>query len=508
MIGTANRAARRIGSFMHAADGGLGTRVVRSGVWVVISNGGQSFLQTIRSIILARLLGPEAFGLMGVCMIVIRGLELFTQTGVSPALIYRQDRIEEAKNTAFVLQLVRGFVLAAVAFAVAPLAARYYNEPSLSGLIFTLATVFAMNGVYNINTVLLQKNLDFRRLTTLDLSVAVVSTAATVGLAYWLRSVWALVLGQVIQASLRVLLSYLIVPGDFTLRYDRAIARELFKYGRYITGITIVLFITTEIDNMVIGKVLGFEWLGYYAMAFTLANLPATHIAKIASNVLFPAYSSLQKDSKKIGLAYLTVLRAVGGIAIPAAVGLAVLASEIIGIVYGPKWLPAVAALRILALFGAARAVGMLSGYLYNAIGKPRISFYLSAIKLVVILAVIYPATARFGIAGAAMAVSIPQIIGDAVGLLVVQREIGLRLSQIVRILGRIGLASLVMAAALAGVDWLLRPIGAWDLVLLIVTGAATYGLVSFREISNLYTEHLKRAFRPMPPAAVATPQV
>jgi O-antigen/teichoic acid export membrane protein len=507
MIRVAGRAMRRVGSFMGAADGGLGTKVVRSGVWVGISNGGQSVLQTLRSIILARLLGPEAFGLMGICMIVIRGLELFTQTGVSPALIYRQDRIDEAKHTAFTLQLIRGFVLAAAALAIAPLAARYYEQSQLRDLIFTLAAVFAMNGFYNINTVLLQKNLDFRRLTSLELSVAVVSTAATVALAYWLRSVWALVLGQVLLAVMRVALSYAIVPGRIVLRFDRGIARELLSYGRYITGITVVLFITTEVDNMVIGKVLGFEWLGYYAMAFTLANLPATHIAKIASNVLFPAYSTLQKDPERIRIAYVTVLRAVGGIAIPAAVGLATLAPEIVGIVYGPKWLPAVTSLRILALFGAARAIGMLGGYLYNALGKPRISFYLSAVKLAVILVLIYPATIRYGVVGAALAVSIPQIIGDAIGLVVVQREIALRPAEITRVLGRIAFASLVMAAVLVAARWLLSPIGPWDLAGLIALGGLSYGLVSLGEIRRLYSDHLHRAVRqvrsPATPTAV-----
>lgn len=505
MIRVAGRAVRRVGSFMGAADGGLGTRVVRSGMWVAISNGGQSVLQTLRSIILARLLGPEAFGLMGVCMIVIRGLELFTQTGVSPALIHRQDRVEEAKHTAFTLQLVRGFVLAVAALAIAPLAAQYYEESQLRNLIFTLAAVFALNGFYNINTVLLQKNLDFRRLTSLELSVAVVSTAATVALAYWLRSVWALVLGQVILAIMRVALSYVIVPGRLVFTFDRAIAKELLSYGRYITGITVVLFITTEIDNMVIGKVLGFEWLGYYAMAFTLANLPATHIAKIASNVLFPAYSTLQKDPERIRVAYVTVLRAVGGIAIPAAVGLAALAPEIVGIVYGPRWLPAVMSLRILALFGAARAIGMLGGYLYNALGKPRISFYLSAVKLAVIVVLIYPATVTYGVVGAALAVAIPQIVGDAIGLIVVQREIALSPAGIARVFGRIGFACLVMAAVLLGARWLLFPIGPWDLAGLIVLGGLTYGLVSLGEIRELYADHVHRAIRSVPSSAAPT---
>lgn len=491
---------------MGATDGRLSTRVVRSGIWVGLSNAGQSLLQIVRSIILARLLSPEVFGLMGICLIVIRGLDLFTETGIGPALIHRQERVDEAKNTAFTLQIIRGVLLAGLALLLGPLAAHIYDEPQLTSLIYVLAIVFAINGLANLNTVLLQKQLDFRRLTFLELLVAVSSTIAVAALAFWLRSVWALVLGHVMMSIMRVVLSYVLIREHPVPRFDKQLAREIFQYGRYITGLTIVLFVTTEVDNMVIGKVLGFEWLGYYTMAFTLANIPATHISKIASNVLFPAYSSIQRDSAKMRLAYLTVLRVVGGIAIPAAAGLAALAPDVVTVVYGPKWAPAVPALRILALFGAARAVGMLGGYLYNALGKPKISFYLTAGKLLVILACIYPMTARFGVTGAALAVAIPQVLGDALGLVIVQRQIALRLSQILRILGRIVLASSIMVAVVLIIRAWLPPFHAGSLILLIVVGAVTYGVVSARELASLYAEHMRGRRRAAAPAVPASP--
>ncbi len=476
-------------------------RVVRSSFWVGLQNVGQSVLQTLRSIILARLLTPEIFGLMGLCQVAIRGLDLFTETGIAPALIHRQDRIEEAKDTAYTLQIARGVLLALLALPLAPLAAHYYGEPQLQNVILALSAVFVISGCSNINTILLQKQLDFRRLTMLELIVSLVSTVVVSILAWRMRSVWALVIGQILTSLLRVVLTYIIVPGRPRLRFDRTIALELFRYGRFITGLTIVLFVTSEIDNMVVGKILGFQQLGLYTMAFTLANLPATHIAKIASNVIFPAYSSLQRDPERIREAYLTVLRVVAAVSMPAAAGLATLAPDLLRLVYGERWTGATGALRILALFGAARAIGMLGGYLYNAIGKPNISFYMSGIKLAVILTIIYPLTARYGLEGAAMAVAVPQVIGDAIGLLIVEGQVGLALSSILFVLGRVMACCAVMVGVLLGGVWLLAPIGPGDLAMLILAAMAVYGALNVGEMRGLYAEVQAARARKTPPA-------
>jgi O-antigen/teichoic acid export membrane protein len=482
------RQVARASEFLTGSGGGLVHKVVRSGVWVGLSSFGQSLLQTLRSVILARLLTPEIFGLMGLCQVAIRGLDLFTETGIAPALIHRQERVEEARDTAYVLQVLRGFLLAVLVIPVAPLAAWFYGEPRLLELILVLSSVFVISGFSNITIVLLQKRLDFRRLTILDLTVAIVSTIVIAGLAYYLRSVWALVIGQIFTAALKVVLSFTIVPGRPAFRFDRVIAWELFRYGRFITGLTMALFVTSEIDNMVVGKVLGFEALGLYSMAFTLANLPATHIAKVSASVIFPAYSTLQNSPERMRIAYLTVLRVVAGLAFPAAVGLAVLAPEVLAIVYGAKWIDAAGPLQILSLFGAARAVSLLGGYLYNAIGKPSISFYLVTTKLAIILAIIYPMTTTFGTVGAALAMSVPQVLLDSYSFYVIKREIALPLRSIVVVLLRALAASGVMALAVVLARRWLSPVSGADLAVLILVGGLIYVALSLREIKQLYT--------------------
>jgi O-antigen/teichoic acid export membrane protein len=485
-------AVSRLTAFLWASDGRLTDRLLRSGAWVSISNTGVSLLQTARSIVLARLLAPDVFGLMGLCFVVVRGLELFTETGIGPALIQRQQRIEEAKHTAFTIQVGRGFLLAALASLAAPLAAQYYGEPQLRNVVIVLSLGFMIVGFSNINVVALHKRLDFRLIASRELLVGVMSTALIIGLAIWLRSVWALAVGHVLTQALRVLISYQLVPERPVLGFDRQIAWELFRYGRFITGLTIVLFVTTEIDKLVVGKVLGLEGLGYYTLAFTLANLPATHVSKVAAMVVFPAYSSMQGDLAKMRVAYLTVLKVVSGVAFPAAAGMAILAAEVVAVAYGERWLPMVRVLQILSLFGAARAIGVVGGSLYNALGRPNITFYLSAAKLAIILPTIYVMTSRFGLEGAAIGVAGPQVLLDTAGLYVVTRQTGLRVGQIASVLVGALWPTVVMVLAVAAIRPVFHPVGAVDLLVLVLVGAGVYGTLRRRDVLELYRDHIR----------------
>ena len=199
---------------MGGAEGSLATRVVRSSLWVGVSNAGLNVLQTVRTIVLAWLLTPEMFGLMGIASIVMRALNLFTETGIAPALIQRQEQVDEAKHTAFTLRLARGFVLAVLTCAIAPFAASYYEEPRLRDILFALSTAFAIGGFTNVDTVLLQKRLDFRALTMLEIIVAVSNTVVVIWLALVLGSVWALVLSGIVSALVRSIFSFVVVPDE------------------------------------------------------------------------------------------------------------------------------------------------------------------------------------------------------------------------------------------------------------------------------------------------------
>jgi O-antigen/teichoic acid export membrane protein len=475
---------QRLQHSFNVADGGLISRVFTSSVWVSVSYACQTVLQFGRQIVLARLLTPDAFGTMGLCLVVTRGLELFTTTGIGPALIQRRDNVDAAKPTAFTLQAGRGVILGLLTVLISPLAAWYYDAPRLTALISTLAVVFVINGLVNVETILLNKRLEFRTLTALDLWSAVIGSASLVAFAFALRSVWAVIFGNIVTALTRTVLSFLLIRTRPGFGYDGRIAREFAGYGRFVTASTAVIFVASEIDNVFVGKMLSFEALGFYSVAFTLANLPATSISRTAMLVIFPAYAALQAEPEKLRAGYLTVLRTVGAISLAAAAGLATLAPDVIRIVYSPRWLPAVGALQILSLLGAARAVSILSGYVYNAIGKPWLSFYLVAGRLVLIVPLLYPLIRAYGIVGAAIAMAVPQALELVAGLWVLQREIGVPVKASGGIIFRQLLNVAAMVAVLIAGRWLLDPVGPLGLLGLVIAGTITFGLVSFDQIA------------------------
>lgn len=473
--------------FMHAHEGGLRSRTIRSGLWVGASSAATTLLSLARSIILARLLTPEIFGLMNLALVFIRGVETFTRTGFAAALIQRQHNFETARDTAFTLLAARGIVLTLIVYLAAPLVGAYYENDTQTTLVSILAFGFLISGFENINIVAHQRDLNFKKVVYHELSVALLGFAVVVICAYYMRSVWALAIGYLTTAVTSLVLSYVIFPGVPRISADIKAARELFRYGKYISAAAIVVFVATEIDNLVIGKVLGVTELGYYVLAFTLANLPTTHFSKVISRVMFPAYSRLQNDIVGLKEAYLRVLRLVSTFSIPATVGMMILAPEIIRVVYGNQWLESVTVLQILAIFGCVRAVSSINGYIYNAIGKPDVTFYLTMSRFIVIAVLIYPAIKLYGIEGAAVAVTVPIVLEFIVGVGIFSRKIALDVTHVIMPLVRILMLSGIMAVVVWHARAMIGGAGIWQLAALIVLGAATFGILNHKDIREQF---------------------
>lgn len=472
--------------FLHRADGSLQQRAVRSGVWVGLSSVVGAGLSFLRSIILARLLAPEVFGLMAISSMVIRGIEIFTETGFGAALIHRQQRFEDARDTAFSLWVLRGLGLAIIAFLLAPWVAAFYNEAVLESVVSVVGICFFVMGFNNINTIALQKELNFKRLIYLEQLGAVLNAVMTITLAYVLRDVWALVYAQLGASVISVGLSYLLVPGRPRFRFDSAIANELFAYGKFMTGLAIVVFVANQMDNALIGKLLGMEALGYYSVAYTLANVPSTDLSKVIARVFFPLFSKLQSDPEQLRREYARGVGLVVALVVPITAVIVVLANEIIVVLYGTKWMSAVVPLQILAIFGCLHALWMLNGYLCNAIGKPHVDFYMNSVRLAMVLLLLYPLTAAYGLAGASLAVAAPMGVQFIGGVYLARRVIGASVSVTFRPLGIALAQSALLAVLLVGLKSAVNHDSMAGLILLVALGGSACFLFNLRAFKTL----------------------
>jgi O-antigen/teichoic acid export membrane protein len=480
------QAIRKVLRFAFANDGSVGARVFRSGIWVGFSEATIAALGVVRSVALARLLSPDVFGLMALALIVVRAIETFTRPGVAQALIARQTGFDDAAPTAFTMLVGRGVIIAACLAAAAPWIGRFYESDSLGTVLQVLALTFVIGAFANIHTIAKQKELDFRRLSYLAQITSIVGTIVTIAVAWWLRSVWALVIGQLATAAVNATLSYVFVPGRPKFGFDRGIARELMGYGKFIAASSIVLYVATEIDSAVIGKVLGHTELGFYTIAFTVAHLATTNLSKVAAKIMMPAYSKLQSNLPQLRAAYLRTFGFVMLAVLPASALLIVLAEPLLSAVYGEKWLPAAVPLRVLAVFGLLRALAAFAGYLFEGIGKPQLSMYMGVMRLAIIAPLIVPATLQYGLLGAAVTVTIGMGAQWLLGLWFLRKHLDVRLPQLARAMWRPVWTTAIMAALAYGATRIRSDHALLALGATLFCALGVYALLNLRTLAEL----------------------
>ena len=452
----------------------LTARVVRGTAWVFASKVVARMLALVNVVVLARLLSPGDFGLFGIVMLAMAALRTFTETGFNAALIQRKADTEAYLDTAWTAQVVRGLVLAGALFAIAPAVGWFFDEPRVVPLLRVMCVALAINEFANIGVVYFRKELEFHRQFFFDLVPAVAALIVGVVLAYRLRSVWALAWARLAGASVRCALSFRVHPFRPRLQFDRQKAAELFRYGRWLLASSTLVFLVTQGDDVVVGKMLGVIALGLYQMAFRLSNLPATLLTHSVSPVVFPAYARLQDSPARLKGAFLRTVAAVATAATPIAVGTFLLAPDAVPLLLGDKWVPIVPAVCILVVFGYARSLGAINGSLFRGTGNMRHDTVSVALKLLCLGALIYPLTRAYGIVGTAFATTVPVWVSQSYAVRHVCRITSYRLSEYLACLA----APLVGSAGMAVGVVLLRstmPLGVARVLLCVALGAAIY---------------------------------
>ena len=481
----------KIISFLTEEGGDFKHKIIRSSFWMVLANTIIRILEFVRSIILARLLTPEIFGIWGIVNFIRQGIEVFTQTGFGAELIHRQKRVKEAADVAWTLNILRGFILTIICFVLAPYVARFYHTPVLEVLLRVVGISFLIRGFSNINVIFFQKELEFKKIAALQQSTVLIGLVVTLLLAFLWRNVWALVWGTLAYFTADLILSYIIQKIKPKIHFEKDLLKEIFRYGIFITASGIVIFLTTELDNAFVGKMLGMKALGFYTLAYTLANLPATEITHVVSKVMFPAYSQLQGNKHKLKLLYLKTLKLVSTFTIPAAVGIGFLAQDIVSLIYGYKWIQAIPSLRILCIFGAIRSLAATAGPVYNAIGLPKIPFILNTLRLFFILLTIYPLTDCYGIKGTAYCVTISIIVTALISWKILSKLIKLSNYDIVKALLFPLLNSGIMIISLSLIKMMIDvPISFISLCFLIIIGILIY-VITFSVLQPAYIRYI-----------------
>lgn len=280
-------------SFNSLAKGeGLKARTSRSLVYTALQFGGNNVIRLISNLILTRILFPEAFGLMALVQVFLGGLTMFSDIGIKTSIMQNERGDDpDFLNTAWTLQIARGFLFWFAACALAPVAARIYGEPMLLQLLPVVGFNTVINGFATTKVATGMRHLNLGLQTFIQIGTQVLNVVIMILMALWLQSVWALVWSTLIVSLIRVVMFHRMLPGiNNRLRLERQALTQLFSFGRYIFLSTMAGFAINQGDKAILGAFVPIHTMGVYNVALVMGMLPVTMGRAVASRILLPIY--------------------------------------------------------------------------------------------------------------------------------------------------------------------------------------------------------------------------
>ena len=332
--------------------------------------------------------------------------EQIQESGVGSALIFRRHDIERAAASALIWAPLASLILYAATFVLAPLLAQLLHAPGLVSVVRVLGLVLLLRGLMVVPSAILERSLAYRARAKADIGASLAQAAVSVALAFAGFGVWSLVFGALAGTAAQGVILWMVVPWrPSPAAASRRVLIEMMRYGRFVSaGRMLDNVLDNTIDNITIARMLGTRPLGYYVMAFRVADFPNSVIGHVVGRVMFPVYSMLQGDLETVRRAYIQNLQRIAIVALPVSVGIAIAAKPIVLVLFGEKWLPAVTPLRILAFYGLLKSFAAPAGELFKGIGKPHLGPLFSMFHLGLAVPVLYVLIRSLRLDGAALA--------------------------------------------------------------------------------------------------------
>lgn len=384
--------------------------IVRHVTWTGASQVIRLAVQFTVSVILARLLGPEVFGLLALANVFVGFARIFSDFGLGSALVQQSGASAEDRSFIFWINLIVGVVLTAAMAASAPLIAAFYHDPRLIPITLLVSPEFFVSSVGILPKSLLQKEFAFQRLAVIEIGGAV--SSAVVGIVLALRGwgVYSLVFASLADAVVSTALAWKAVPWLPSLAWRSTRTRGLLSYGLGLLGFNTLNYWMRNGDNLLIGKFCGAWELGIYNRAYSLLLFPVSQVHQVLTKVMFPALAAVQHSKTDFRKLYLRGCRDISFVMFPVMVGLIVTADDFITAVYGRRWVAVIPVIRILAIAGVGQCIGTTVGWIYTASGRTDLMFKWSVWSAPVLIAA-FIIGVRSGAVGVAAAYTVACVL-------------------------------------------------------------------------------------------------
>lgn len=324
------------------------TKSLKGVIWSAVEKFSLQGVHFIIGIILARLLSPSDFGMIGMLTIFLCVSQTFIDCGFSNALIRQKNTTEQDYGTAFLLNFLISLVAFGILFIIAPFVASFYNMPELEPVMRWVAFTLILNALFTVHKVRLTRAVDFKTQSKVSLAAAILSGLIGIYFAYNGFGVWSLVYQMICNSILNLLFMIIFLKWFPKPMFVKKSFDELFGFGSKILIASLISSIYSNLYNIVIGKKFSALDLGFYTRADQLGKFPSQNFAVIMSRVTLPILSQLQDDPKRLKDIYEKYLKMTCFVVFPLMLGLAALAEPVIVLMLGEKWLSSVLLLQIM----------------------------------------------------------------------------------------------------------------------------------------------------------------
>ena len=365
--------------------------MIKSLFWSFLEQGGAKVVSLIVQIVLARLLAPDAFGVMAIMLVIIEVANVLSQSGLGTALIQRQNVKDSDCDTALWLSVGLSLVFYIALFFTSPLIASFYGMPDITGYLRTLALAVPLNAANSIQRSLLQKNMAFKTIFKSNLSAACLSGIIGVSLAATGFGIWALVAQAISQALIACIVMLAYVPWRPSFRFDCVAAGELFSYGWKICVTGILNVVHTGVSELILGKAVGASSLGLYSQGRKWPNAGISMVSNAIQNVMFPAFAELQDDAAGLKNAIRRALSVGSFVVVPIGFFLIASAGPLVDLLLTDKWAESVPVFQFSSISTCFLMVQLVNLRAYMALGDSGLYLKLQIIKVVASCAVVWP---------------------------------------------------------------------------------------------------------------------
>ena len=410
----------------------LNNKILGGVFWTTFETIINRSLGFIIQMVLARLLFPTDYGLVGMAVVFIAFVEVFNGLGMNAALIQKKEEKLTPLHfdTAFWTGVVWSILLYFIIFLMlTPIAVSFYKEELLGVIMPVLSIGILLSPINLVHRAQLMKSMNFKKLAIVNNISSFVSGGIALTLAFLDFGVWSLVFYSVSRVLVAIPLFFKATGWKPRWRWDKEIFKEIFGFGAYTTGTSLANKLTGNLDFILVGKLVGTDGLGFYSFAFMLTNVLRDQVVAIVNKVIYPVYASLQDDKKKMSEMFLKVISINNLIIYPIVLGVYLFVEDFLPIFFGEKWNESIPIIKILCFAVFIQMLNNSHTNLLRAAGKVKLELLLQIIKSVVFFTPLIILGVYFNeLEGAALGYTIATFLGVVLSFYFMHKIFNIRL--------------------------------------------------------------------------------